>query len=137
MDAQDIQNVQQSFARVFPHKAQIGQAFYQRFFAMAPELRSLFPANMSSQNGKFVEMLALLLRSLGASASVDTPIRHLADRHRLYGVQPDHFAVMGEALIATLQEASPQGLSPEEEASWRRAFAVVSQRMIAHHHTRA
>jgi nitric oxide dioxygenase len=55
----------------------------------------------------------------------------LAKRHVAYGVTPDHYAPVGEALIWTLERGLGAGWTQELAAAWAAAYATLSQFMIA------
>jgi nitric oxide dioxygenase len=48
-------------------------------------------------------------------------------RHTAYGAQPEHYPIVGDALIATMAGAAWQ---PEHESAWREAFAGVAGTML-------
>jgi hemoglobin-like flavoprotein len=64
------------------------------------------------------EFLGAYLQGLGAI--------HLA-----YGVESEHYPLVGECLIAALAETAGKSWSPAEEAVWRDAFGFISDAMLA------
>ena len=58
--------------------------------------------------------------------SLTGEIEALGARHAGYGVDSDHYAPVGEALLATLREALGEQLSDEAEDAWRDFYTEIS-----------
>jgi nitric oxide dioxygenase len=54
----------------------------------------------------------------------------LARQHVDYGVRPDHYPVVGQALLWSLEQALGDDWTADEAASWSRAYAFVSDHMV-------
>lgn len=52
-------------------------------------------------------------------------------RHASYGVSPEHLAVLGQALVQTLQRCLGDSFTPEVEMAWTVVYNFVSASMIA------
>ena len=55
---QQIELVQTSFKKVVPIAGTAADLFYDRLFEIAPEVRSMFPQDLSEQKKKLMAMLA-------------------------------------------------------------------------------
>src|ERR1700745_1227938 len=95
--------VQASFAKVAPVADQAAQIFYDRLFAVAPQVRSLFPNDMTEQRRKLMGTLGVVVNALDKLETVFPAASALPKRHASYGAQPAHYPVVGEALLWTLQ----------------------------------
>ncbi|ETX29308.1 globin domain-containing protein [Roseivivax isoporae] len=131
MTPEQLELVTESFRRTFAGKTPVARAFYDRLFAEHPELRPLFPQKMAAQYEKFTDTLVFVVRHLARRATVLVSAEELGQRHRAYGVRPEHYAIVGQALLAAMAEVTPGGLSPAERAAWDAAYALVSDRMRA------
>uniref|UniRef100_UPI003514C939 globin domain-containing protein n=1 Tax=Salipiger bermudensis TaxID=344736 RepID=UPI003514C939 len=60
--------------------------FYDRLFDRAPELRAMFPADMSGQADKLFDMVLVLVQSLDHLQMLVAEIEALGVRHHEYGV---------------------------------------------------
>lgn len=101
--------------------------FYNTLFEQCPEVRSLFPDQMSGQARKFAATLIVAINSLSDWDSIVRVIEALARRHIGYGVAPEHYDVVGKALITTLQKYDA---TPEELALWTTVYGRLSSHMI-------
>ena len=54
----------------------------------------------------------------------------LGTKHVGYGVVPEHYAVVGEALIATLGDALGDAFDAETKAAWVAVYGIVQKTMI-------
>jgi nitric oxide dioxygenase len=60
-----------------------------------------------------------------------TTLEDLAVRHLAYGVRPDDYAPVEEALIATFRVRLGPDFTPRAEAAWRALLRAMSETMIA------
>lgn len=105
--------------------------FYERLFIAAPEVRGMFSDNMERQVRKFLQSLHVIVASLGCTEKAVPMLKRLGERHRDYGVEPDHYPVVGGVLIETLEEALGDAFTQEARAAWADAFAQIASIMSA------
>ena len=127
MTPTQVKLVQQSFAQVAPMADTAATVFYDRVFALAPSVRPLFHGDMAEQRRKLVAMLAAVVNGLGDLPSILPAASALAKRHVGYGVKAEHYPVVGEALLWTLE----RGLGPNWTAEWPRRGAPPTRRCRA------
>jgi NAD(P)H-flavin reductase len=80
--------------------------FYTRWFAFDASPRDLFPPDMGVQRAAFAQALKWIYGELVAQRAED-PVAFLAQLgrdHRKYGVLPEHYGTLGQALYATLRD---------------------------------
>jgi hemoglobin-like flavoprotein len=58
-------------------------------------------------------------------------VRQLGRRHAAYGVRPEHYATVGEALIWTLEQGLGADFTPATRRAWTDAYASLAWAMIA------
>ena len=64
MTPEQVKLVQSSFKKVEPIAEQAGDIFYSRLFEIAPEVRPMFPDEMSDQKSKLMSMLSTAVSKL-------------------------------------------------------------------------
>jgi nitric oxide dioxygenase len=131
MTPAQVELIQDSFAKVAPISEQAAALFYGRLFEVAPEAKPLFKGDMDEQGRKLMATLAVVVNGLSNLDAVLPAASALAKRHVAYGVKPDHYAPVGEALIWTLERGLGAGWTQELAAAWAAAYATLSQFMIA------
>jgi hemoglobin-like flavoprotein len=122
--------LRRSFADAMRDPDQFGRSFYERLFQLAPQVRGLFPTDTSLQQQKLVQALAVLVRGLDQPEALVPVLRHLGARHVAYGATPGHFAVVGEALVDTMDRLAPQPLDNATRAAWNMLYGWVAVTMM-------
>jgi nitric oxide dioxygenase len=131
MTPEQLQLIRNSFAKVAPIKDQAAALFYGRLFELDPSLRPLFKGDMAAQGAKLMVALGAVVASLDRLARILPAIRQLGRQHAAYGVRPDHYATVGEALIWTLQQAQGADFTPALRRAWTDAYGRLAWAMIA------
>jgi hemoglobin-like flavoprotein len=122
MTPDQVALVQDSFKRVVPIATTAADLFYDRLFAIAPQLRPLFPTDLREQKTKLIAMLATVVANLHQLEKMMAQAEQLGKRHVRYGVTGDHYAPVGEALIWTLEQGLGAEFTPSVKAAWTEAF---------------
>jgi NAD(P)H-flavin reductase len=104
--------------------------FYGYLFTACPHLRGMFPPQMTVQNERLFAALLKMTSLLGVPDQLARYLSQLGADHRKYGVRPEHYAPVGEALLRTLRRHCPNWGEAAEEA-WATAYAAASDMMIA------
>lgn len=131
MTPEQISLVQESFAKVAPISEQAAVLFYDRLFEMAPSVRTMFPDNMSEQRKKLMATLTVVVTGLSNLDAILPAASALAQRHVAYGAKPEHYPVVGAALLWTLEKGLDRAWTPEVAAAWTEAYGVLSNFMIS------
>jgi hemoglobin-like flavoprotein len=85
---------------------------------------------MERQKAMLLGTLVLLRRSLPNLDPIVPTLRELGARHVAYGTQPEHYPVVGQALIASMAAVAADAWRPEYERAWGAAFQIVAGAMI-------
>ena len=131
MTPDQVQLVQQSFAKVAPISETAAVLFYDRLFEVAPKVRSMFPTDLTEQRRKLMATLAVVVGGLGNLESVLPATSALAKRHVSYGAKAEHYPVVGAALLWTLEKGLGDGWTPEIAEAWTAAYGTLSGFMIS------
>lgn len=126
MDAKQVAVVQQSFEKVVPLGDQVADIFYSELFAIEPSLRSMFKGDMREQKKKLLATLALVVRSLHAPQEILGAAQKLAVKHLDYGVIPEHYTLVGNALLRTLKKGLGPQYTSEVHEAWIAAFRTLA-----------
>jgi hemoglobin-like flavoprotein len=127
---ENIRTIRDSFAAIRLSDREAGLVFYKRLFQVAPGVRPLFPASLEDQSEKLFKTLKILVASLDRLDTVVPVLHDLGRRHTAYGAKPEHYAVVGAALIWTLREALGDAFTPAVEQDWLQLFSVASAAML-------
>jgi hemoglobin-like flavoprotein len=131
MTPDQVKLVQQSFAKVAPISDQAAVLFYDRLFEVAPQVKSMFPADLTEQRKKLMATLAVVVGGLSDLPSILPAASALAKRHVAYGAKPEHYPVVGAALLWTLEKGLGSGWTPDVATAWTVAYGTLSGFMIS------
>ena len=79
---------------------------------------------MAEQRRKLMAMLAAVVRGLSDLPSILPAASALAKRHVDYGARPEHYPVVGAALLWTLERGLGPQWTPEAAAAWTAAYST-------------
>jgi|SRR6266478_2863858 len=131
MTPDQVKLVQQSFAKVAPIADQAAVIFYDRLFEVAPQVRAMFPADLTEQRKKLMAMLAVVVNGLGNLETILPAASALATRHVSYGAKAEHYRVVGGALLWTLEKGLGDSWTPDVADAWTAAYGTLSGFMIS------
>jgi hemoglobin-like flavoprotein len=130
MTPEQIKLVQQSFAKVAPISDQAAVLFYDRLFEIAPAVKAMFPSDMREQRRKLMATLAIVVNGLSSLEMILPAASSLATRHVAYGAKAEHYPVVGDALLWTLEKGLGSEWTADVAEAWRAAYATLSEFMI-------
>ena len=129
--ALDLPALEESFDLIAPEGDRLMDVFYTRLFAAAPAVKPLFAGtDLRRQKAMLLRTLVLLRQSLRDLDAILPALRALGARHVGYGAQPEHYAVVGQVLIASMAEVAGDAWRDDHERAWGAAFAVVAGVML-------
>ena len=131
MNPSQVKLVQESFAKVAPISETAAELFYGRLFEVAPQVKAMFPTDMTGQRKKLMATLAVVVNGLGNLESILPAASALATRHVSYGAKPEHYPVVGNALLWTLEKGLGEAWTAEVADAWTAAYGTLSGFMIS------
>ncbi len=126
MTPQQIDLVQQSFARVQPIADAAAGLFYGRLFELDPSLRPLFKGDMTQQGRMLMSVLGIAVNGLRNLDTLAPVVRKLGARHVGYGVKTDHYQTVGAALLWTLEQGLGTFFTPQVRDAWATAYELLA-----------
>jgi hemoglobin-like flavoprotein len=129
MTPEQVKLIKLTFAQVVSRKDQVGLAFYDRLFTIAPETRQLFRGDIAAQSRKLMDTLALAIGLLRDMPTLVSTLEALARRHVAYNVRDEHYDKVGAALLWTLEHELGAAFTPEARDAWAGLYGAVAQIM--------
>eukprot|EP00899_Mesostigma_viride_P025230 jgi/Mesvir1/5892/Mv00664-RA.1 len=111
---------------------EFGMVFYDHLFKLAPEVAHLFSTQGCTQAMSFVLMFKHIVALLQHVPLLVESLEKCAHRHMQYGVLPQHFPIVGEALMRTLVEflGGDKHLDISVARAWEHLWSIVSKIML-------
>ena len=121
----NVELLESSFNLVAPKADELVSIFYDRLFREHPEVRPLFPEVMNEQKKHLVAALAAVIQNLRNPEGLTQILSELGLRHVDYGVQREHYPIVGQTLLASLAEIAGEAWSDELEQEWSNAYEAI------------
>ena len=121
--------IRDSFRRLLAEPDETAALFYARLFEQEPALRPMFQRGMKQQGRKFMDMMDAILSCLDRLDQVVPLLWQMGKRHGGYGVETAHYAMVGAALVWTLEERLGTAFTPETRAAWTELYGLISATM--------
>jgi hemoglobin-like flavoprotein len=125
-----IELIRDSFDCLQPDMEAASALFYDRLFEIAPELRKMFRGDMTGQGMRFMSTLGVIVQHLDDPQALLPYLQRLAQGHAAYGVKPEHFRPMGQALIQTMRETLGDKFLNGADAAWEAAYDDLARKMV-------
>eukprot|EP00899_Mesostigma_viride_P004109 jgi/Mesvir1/1369/Mv12283-RA.1 len=131
----DVRLISQSWAVICDQVDSLmdfGMVFYDHLSKLAPDVVHLFSVQRCTQAMSFVLMVKHIVALLEHQSLLVESLEKCAHRHIQYGVLPQHFPVVGEALVRTLAEflGADEHLDISVARAWEHLWSIVSEIML-------
>lgn len=130
MEPHQVELVKTSWSNVKPIAMEAMTEFYDRLFEIAPDTRSLFDDDLQQQKIALSSMLNMVVVNLDRLPLLLPKVQDLGRRHAGYGVRPDHYAAVGQALLQTLANGLGDAFDQDTEQAWTVAIQTLAGVMI-------
>lgn len=129
MNNHQIGLVKETFTKVEPIAEIAGELFYSRLFELDEGLRRLFTSDIKEQGKRLTDVLGAAVHHLHDLDRLVPVVHKLGLRHWAYGVEPEHFETVGEALLWTLEQGLGEHYTPEVADAWSTAYWLLAEVM--------
>lgn len=133
MKPQALDTIKQTIPVLQTHGEALTRLFYKNMFANNPEVAPFFnPAHQKTGT----QQRALANAICAYAQHVDTPekltdaIELIAQKHVSLGIQPEHYPVVGENLLLTIQEMLELDADDPVLLAWAEAYEQLAQVFI-------
>ncbi len=127
MTPDQIALVRATWQQVVPIADTAARLFYERLFEIEPGLRPLFAhSDMAQQRQKLMQTLAVAVAALDRLETLRPALEALGRRHVGYGVEDHHYALVGAALLRTLEQGLGDGYTSAVQEAWSTAYATLA-----------
>ena len=126
-----VELLEKSFDGIKPHANEFVGSFYENLFTANPEAKPLFDTtDMEAQKKKLLSSLVLVVENLRKPDVLDGALRGLGARHVKYGALPEHYPLVGSALLTTFGQYLKEEWTPEVKQAWIDAYVAISDIML-------
>jgi nitric oxide dioxygenase len=127
----DAHLVRASFHTLSADPLGAARAFYTHLYRIAPHTRDLFVVDLDRQATKLMNTLSVTVSYIEDWSTLTPILEDLAMRHLAYGVQQEHYPLVGRALQEMFSERLGDQWTAEAATAWRRLYAAMEDVMTA------
>lgn len=131
MNPSTINDVQSTFNIIAPIADDAAALFYSKLFEIDPSLKSMFKGDMTDQRKKLMQILGVAVSSLNNLEAIVPAVQDLGRRHVKYGVRPQHYNTVAEAILWMLAQTLGATFTPTIKQSWTEVYTVLADTMVA------
>ncbi len=127
----NVELLEQSFDEIKPQADEFVASFYDNLFTAHPEAKPLFDTtDMQAQKKKLLNSLVLVVENLRKPDVLGGALRGLGARHVKYGALPEHYPLVGGALLTTFEQYLQDEWTPQVKQAWVDAYGAISEIML-------
>ena len=131
MTPADQHLIRTSWASIEPNADDAATLFYARLAELDPRASELFRhADMAKQRMVLMQTLTVVVRNIDRLDQIIPEVEALGRRHAGYGVEPEHYATVGSALLWTIEQGMGDGFTQQIAFAWADAYRRLSSAMI-------
>lgn len=128
MTPEQIALVAASAGRVGPALREVSSDFYARLFEVHPEVRDMFPADVSGQEVKFAASIEAIVAAMPDYAAFADRTTSLGRLHAAHRVTAGQYTAVGAVLLEVLAAHDPAYDDATREA-WATAYDLLAESM--------
>jgi hemoglobin-like flavoprotein len=124
-----VKLIQLGWQQVLPEVEAVATTFYDQLFRLQPPLRRLFPTDFQQQVDKMAATIETIVTSLDRLDLLLPQVQLLGVRHAYYRVEPEHYALVAQALLSALAEHLGEHWSTGMAEAWKEAYWLLAETM--------
>lgn len=114
---------------------EITTGMYARLFSQYPETKKLFAASKDGQANRLAAAIVLYAENIDRLETLEPSIKAIAKKHCANNVKPEHYPIVGEVLLAAMQDVLGDVASKEVIAAWEEAYLYLAEIFISREET--
>ena len=122
--------------RVIADWSRFTTGFKDHLFAREPSLLRVFPSTTAARDAAVLALLDGLMASLDSAVLGGTGAEMMATRFADIGLQPRHYGVVGQALLAALADELGPDFTDEVHGAWADAYVRIAETAMAARYNR-
>ena len=127
----NLEILQETFTTIRLNSAQFAAAFYQNLFTDCPKVKSLFSdTDIKKQERKLMTVFVVIISNLHNVSYLKNLLKNLGKRHLKYGVIREHYHLLGETMLKTLEYFLQDKWTAEVEQAWKDAYQTIVNLML-------
>lgn len=131
LSAQSIELIKATAPVVAEHAESITSAMYEILFFKHPELKELFKNAEPDQHKKLAAAVVAYAGNIDNLGVLSKAVEKMAQTHVGASVKPEHYPIVGGALLEAISQVLGDAATPEILNAWREAYFFLADILIA------
>ena len=128
----NVELLESSFSQIRAQETEFMTYFYTTLFADYPQVKPLFANTiMQKQAKQLFKSLVFVIENLRYPDVLAKTLKDLGTRHIQYGVQPEHYPMVGNTLLKTLSVFLNSAWTSNTEKAWSDAYTSIAELMLS------
>lgn len=130
--ALNVKLIQDSFDQARPLGTEVTKKFYDILFTNYPAAKGFFEkTNFEAQEKALLGSLAFIVDNITDAEKLSKYLGDMGARHVDYGVEQEHYALVGDSLLKTFAFFFKDAWTEELNNEWAAAYGVITELMLA------
>ncbi|MEO0755640.1 MAG: globin family protein [Cyanobacteria bacterium J06648_16] len=126
-----VKLLEDSFALVAPKADDLVASFYHNLFTDYPAAKPLFEHSDMAKQGQMLKgSLVMVIENLRKPEVLSKSLKGLGARHVKYGALPEHYPLVGNSLLKTLEQYAGSAWTPDVKEAWVGAYGAITELML-------
>jgi nitric oxide dioxygenase len=126
----DIDKLEESFDLIAPRGDEVVHGLYSRVFDARPDIRPLFPVDMTRHERLVLAALIMVRSSLRDLDRLLGKLRALGARHVAYGAKAEYYPLFTGALVDSMAAVAGEQWTVEYHRAWTAAADALAAAMM-------
>jgi nitric oxide dioxygenase len=129
--ALNVEVLEQSFEKVKSQAHEFVASFYTTLFTDYPDAQALFAhSDLVKQQTMLLNALVFVVENLRHPERMVEALQGLGARHVQYGALPEHYPLVGKALLKTFEQYLGSDWSEEVKQAWTDGYSAIAALML-------
>ena len=127
----NVELLEQSFELVKPKADEFVGSFYNNLFTDYPAAKPLFEhSDMAKQQQMLKGALVMVIENLRKPEVLSKALKGMGARHVKYGALPEHYPLVGNSLLKTLEQYAGDAWTSDLQEAWAGAYGAITELML-------
>jgi len=131
LDQQQIEILEDSFAKLAPQGEQLVENFYEKLFSRYPQVKPLFVnVDQKEQQKKLLSGLVLVINNIRKPEALGPALASMGKRHQQYGVVAEQYPLVADTMLEVMGELAGDLWTDDVKRAWTNALNTVATAML-------
>jgi len=131
LDQQQIELLEETFAKLAPQGEQLVENFYEKLFSRYPQVKPLFAnVDQKEQQKKLLSGLVLVINNIRKPEALGPALTSMGKRHQQYGVVAEQYPLVADTMLEVMGELAGDLWTDDVKRAWTNALNTVATAML-------